>query len=89
MYHGAVMYSTFSNWYNSKANHLSATQIHCFEFRPFPAGGSITQSQVIHDMTAPSALRYLSWNVLGEITVRGELELAGVPGPVIHNLNVS
>lgn len=32
---------------------------------------------------------YLAWNVLGEITVRGELELTGVPGPVIHYLNVS
>lgn len=32
---------------------------------------------------------YLAWNVLGEITVWGELELTGVPGPVIHYLNVS
>lgn len=33
--------------------------------------------------------RYLSWNVPAEIAVGWELELAGVLGPVIHDLNVS
>lgn len=32
---------------------------------------------------------YLAWNIPGEITVGRELELAGLLGPVIHNLNVS
>lgn len=32
---------------------------------------------------------YLPWNILGEITVGRALELAGVLGPVIHNLNIS
>lgn len=40
-------------------------------------------------MMAPGSNVYLSRNVLGEITVWRELELAGVPGLVIHNLNVS
>lgn len=69
-----------SNCFNSKENIISATSSNYFQqvaashrFRYFMRRRSV----------------YLSWNVLGEITVWGELELTGVPGPVIHNLNVS
>lgn len=31
---------------------------------------------------------YLAWDVPGEITVGSELEMAGLLGSVIHNLNI-
>lgn len=60
-----------------------------------PAGGSISQKipPSLYDIM-PSLISvwkgriYLPRNVPGEITVGRELELAGLFGPVIHNLNV-
>lgn len=77
-----------SKWFNSKENDISATQLHYF-FIPVPTISSRWQHHSDPGIFMTRRSVYLAWNVLGEITVWGELELTGVPGPVIHYLNVS